>query len=206
MKYLYLDTSTSYLYAGVVSDNKILGQIKDKLDNDLSTFSLYLIEKMFHSIDITPKDIDKIIVVNGPGSFTGVRIGITIAKTWAWGLNIPIATISSLLAMAISCNVDTYKVPIIDARRGYYYASIYDQNNKVILKDCYIKREDLLNEINKSNQRFSFVSSSNLEENSIQYDPDILRIVEFTKDFDTTNPHAVNPNYLKATEAEEKMG
>lgn len=205
MKYLYLDTSTSYLYAGVVSDNKILGQIKDKLDNDLSTFSLYLIEKMFHSIRITPKDIDKIIVVNGPGSFTGVRIGITIAKTWAWGLNIPITTISSLLAMAISFNIDTYKVPIIDARRGYYYASIYDQNNKVILKDCYIKREDLLNEINKSNQKFSFVSSSNLEENSIQYDPDILRIVEFTKDFDTTNPHAVNPNYLKATEAEEKM-
>ncbi len=205
MKYLYLDTSTSYLYAGVVSDNKLLAELKDKLDNNLSTFSLSLIEKMFEKLQITPRDIDKIIVVNGPGSFTGVRIGITIAKTWAWALHIPITTVSSLLAMSISCNSVGYKIPIIDARRGYYYASIYDKNNKIILNDCYIKRESLIHEVNKLNEKFSFIASSNLEDNTCSYDPDILRIVTFTKNLKEINPHAVNPNYLKLTEAEEKM-
>lgn len=205
MKYLYLDTSTSYLYAGVVSENELVSEIKDKLDNNLSTFSLFLIEKMFNALQITPKDIDKIIVVNGPGSFTGVRIGITIAKTWAWALNIPIITISSLLAMAISDNENKYKIPIIDARRGYYYAAIYDKDNKVFLKDCYIKREALIEEINKLKEKFSFIASSNLEEDTIQYNPDILKIVNFVKNFQITNPHAVNPNYLKLTEAEEKL-
>lgn len=205
MKCLYLDTSTSYLYVGVVSENELLGEIKDRLDNNLSTFSLYLIEKMFDKLHILPQDIDKIIVVNGPGSFTGVRIGITIAKTWAWALNIPIITISSLLAMAISCNEKKYKIPIIDARRGYYYAAIYDKDDKEVLKDCYIKREELMKEINKLKGEFCFIGSSNLEKDIIQYNPDILKIVNLVKNFQKTNPHAVNPNYLKLTEAEEKL-
>ena len=103
MKYFYIDTSSSYLYTGVVEEDKVLYEIKEKLDNNLSTFSLYLIEDMFKKIGIVPKDINKIIVVNGPGSFTGVRIGVTIAKIWAWALKIPIITVSSLKAMAISC-------------------------------------------------------------------------------------------------------
>ena len=47
-------------------------------------------------------------MVNGPGSFTGIRIGITIAKVYAWSLNIPITTISSLEAMAISSENEKY--------------------------------------------------------------------------------------------------
>ncbi len=205
MKYFYLDTSTSYLYAGVVSDNQLLYEIKDKLDNNLSTFSLYFIEKMFKELNMTPKDIDKIIVVNGPGSFTGIRIGITIAKTWAWALKIPIITISSLLAMAISCSKSDYKIPIIDARRGYYYAAIYDKDFQAILDDCYIDRESLLEKVNQLDASFTFIASSALEENCLEYNPDILRIVDVVKDFHTINPHAVNPNYLKLTEAEEKL-
>lgn len=205
MKYLYLDTSTSYLYVGVVSDNKLLYEIKDKLDNNLSTFSLYYIEKMFKELNMTPRDIDKIIVVNGPGSFTGIRIGITIAKTWAWALKIPITTISSLLAMAISCNYGVYKIPIIDARREHYYAAIYDKDYQSILDDCYISRETLLEKVHHLDASFSFIASSFLEENCEEYTPDILRIVDVVKDFHTINPHAVNPNYLKLTEAEEKL-
>ena len=205
MRCLYLDTSTNHLYAGIVSENKLIGEIKDKLDNNLSTFSLSLIEKMFDQLQITPQDIDKIIVVNGPGSFTGVRIGVTIAKTWAWSLNIPIITISSLLAMAISYDTREYKIPIIDARRDYYYAAIYDQNNNEILKESYIKRENLLKEVDKLNGDFSFIASLELEKSTVLYDPDILHIVLAVENFESINPHAVNPNYLKLTEAEEKI-
>lgn len=202
---LYLDTSTSYLYAGVVSDNKLLYEIKDKLDNNLSTYSLAKIEKMLNTLQLSPKDINTIIVVNGPGSFTGVRIGITIAKTWAWALNIPIIPISSLFAMAISCPVHALKVPIIDARRDYYYASIYDENNQIILDPRYIKREDLFKKIDSLSKEFVLIGNTGLEKNVYAYDPNILQIVEEALKFPSVNPHAVNPSYLKLTEAEEKL-
>ncbi len=205
MKCFYLDTSTSYLYAGIVSNNELLYEIKDKLDNNLSTFSLSLIEKMFDELNLSPNDIDTIVVVNGPGSFTGVRIGITIAKTWAWALNIPIIPVSSLYAMAVSCDKNIFKVPIIDARRNYYYAAIYDKNNNAVLSDCYIQRDKLFNYLEQLNQDYQIISSVFLENAAMQYNPDILKIVEYTKNWNTINPHAVNPNYLKLTEAEEKF-
>ena len=204
MKYLYLDTSTSYLYAGVVSDDKLIFEIKDKLENNLSTISLALIEKKFKEYSIDIKEINKIIVVNGPGSFTGVRIGVTIAKTWAWAMKIDITEISSLLAMAISCNKDCYKIPIIDARRDCYYAGIYDPSNKIIMGDSYITKDDLMKKL-KSLDSYVFVGKEGLEENIEEYDPDILKIVNFTKNFESINPHAVNPNYLKLTQAEENL-
>ena len=131
MRYLYLDTSSSFLYAGIVKDNDLVAEIMEEMGGDLSKISLLKISEMFNSVSLKPNDIDKIIVVNGPGSFTGIRVGITIAKTYAWGLKKDITTISSLEAMAISSDFDGYKVPMIDARRGYVYASIYD-------KDCNI--------------------------------------------------------------------
>jgi len=80
---------------------------------------------MFDKNDIAKDEITKIIVVNGPGSFTGIRIGVTIAKVYAWTLKIDITTITSLEAMALSSKSNTtYKVPMIDARRGYVFAGI----------------------------------------------------------------------------------
>ena len=205
MKYFYIDTSSSYLYTGVVEEDKVLYEIKEKLDNNLSTFSLYLIDDMFKKIGIVPKDINKIIVVNGPGSFTGVRIGVTIAKTWAWALKIPITTVSSLKAMAISCEEKGIKVPIIDARRENYYAGIYDEENKNIMEDCHISSENLLSKLKEISGKYYFIGSANLEENILTYSPNILKIVSTVKNEQAINPHAVNPNYLKLTEAEEKL-
>ena len=101
MRSLYIDTSSSFLYAGITSDDKVLAECKKRLDHDLSKETLPEIIRLFEIAKLKPEQIDKIIVVNGPGSFTGIRIGITVAKVYAWSLNIPITTITSLEAMAI---------------------------------------------------------------------------------------------------------
>ena len=205
MRYLYIDTSSSFLYSGIVSEGKLIASITEQMDNDLSRITLKRISEMFDEANLKPNDIDKIIVVNGPGSFTGIRVGITIAKTYAWGLNKDITTISSLEAMATSVDNDKVKIPLIDARRNYVYSAIYD-NDDVILKDCHIKLDDLLEKISKISKEVCIITNDEIDIpfEKEEYKPNILKIVEKYKDREKINPHVVNPDYLKLTEAEEK--
>lgn len=204
MKYLYIDTSSSYLNTALVEDNNVLASINEEFGQSLSEVVVPKIVSMFQENNIEPKDIDKIIVVNGPGSFTGIRIGITIAKVYAWSLNIPITTIDSLSAMAISSNDKKVHIPMINARRGYVYGAIYDEDNRILLKPQHIKQIDLEKEYQKYPNR-EIISNDELEINEQikSYTPDFLKIVNFYKDKENINPHAVNPEYLKLTEAEE---
>lgn len=204
---LYIDTSSNFLYTGIVDNNKLIAEIKKEFGHNLSEAALPEIVSMFEENKISPKDIDKIIVVNGPGSFTGIRIGITIAKVYAWSLNVPITTITSLEAMAISKEEDIPKVPIIDARHGYCYAAIFNSDNKEILKPSYLTYEELQKELDKIE---NYIVITNDEEklkvthqNTTTYTPNILEVVNCFKTKKEINPHAINPEYLKLTEAEE---
>ena len=133
MKIFYLDTSSNFLYTAILEDEVVIAEDKEKLEKDLSKYTLPKIKELILKNNISFDDIEKIIVVNGPGSFTGIRIGLTIAKTLAWAKNIPIIQISSLEAMALSNNMENidYIVPIIDARRGFVFSTIYDNNKKI---------------------------------------------------------------------------
>ncbi len=205
MKILYIDTSTDYLYTGIVSDNILLAEVKQKFSHDLSKYALYEISEMLKKVNINPTEVDKIIVVNGPGSFTGIRVGMTIAKIYAYTLKKKIISISSLDAMQISISSNNLIVPVIDARRGFVYAGIY-QDNKELLKKQYIKFEDLLDKLNNYQKEYIIVSNDNLKiDNVVSYNPDILKIVNTYKDNEDINPHLVEPNYLKLTEAEENL-
>lgn len=203
MKVLYIDTSSSYLYTGIVENNQLLIEVKEDYSHELSKYALPKIVSMFEKINLKPIDIDKIIVVNGPGSFTGIRIGLTIAKVYAWTLHIPITTITSLEAMACSISSDMVKVPIIDARRNYSYVAIYD-NDEVIQRPVYISNDELVNILSKQKQ-YIFITNDDitLEGKKCSYTPDIENIVKTFVDKEEINPHFVNPDYLKLTEAEE---
>lgn len=206
MRVLYIDTSSDYLYSGIVIDDKLVSSIKKKYEKELSKEALPQVIELFNKANITPKDLDKIIVVNGPGSFTGIRIGITIAKTIAWALNINITPISGLIAMAISCNNDAYKMPLVDARRGFVYGAIYDKDNNEVIKDSHINLQELLDK--SKDLDIEAITNNDLDINikKESYDPDILKIVKHFEENDGINPHLVNPIYLKKTEAEEKAG
>lgn len=204
MRILYIDTSSSYLYAGIVSSRKLLCEVKKEFGHSLSEEALPSIVELFNEQNLKATDIDKIIVVNGPGSFTGIRIGITIAKVFAWSLNIPITTISALEAMALSSKTNMIHVPILDARRGYVFGAIYDQDNNSIFSPKHIKLEELLQEL-QDKENYIFITNDEFEniENKESYDPDIEKIVNTFESKEPMNPHAVNPEYLKLTEAEE---
>ena len=202
MRVLYIDTSTSYLYAGIVNNDHIDSEIKEELGCNLSRDALPLIAEMFDKCHMNPRDIDKIIVVNGPGSFTGIRVGLTIAKVYAWTLNIPITSILSLEAMAC-INDKTVKVPIVDALKGNVYAAIYN-GDKEILKPCHISI-DKLKERLKEIENYTVISKNKYDigGNLCEYDPDILSIVKKYVEKSNISSHLVNPEYLKLSSAEE---
>ena len=206
MRVLYIDTSSSYLYSAIVEDEKLIASVSEDYGQSLSEIALPKIVEMFNENKLSPKDVDKIIVVDGPGSFTGIRIGITIAKVYAWSLNIPITTITSLEAMSISSKEKKIHVPMINARRGYVYAAIYDENQKVIHKPEHMKWDDVEKEIHNLNS-VEIISNDEYDWDveTVPYQPDFVKIVETFKEKEPMNPHAVNPEYLKLTEAEEKL-
>lgn len=201
MRILYIDTSSSYLYTAIVENDTAIAEIKEDLGQELSEKALPKIVGMFTDNDISQNSIDKIIVVDGPGSFTGIRVGITIAKVYAWALNIPISTTTSLESMAISNDSDLLKVPMIDARRKYVYAAIY-KDDEAILKPKYIKLDELKEMINED---FIVITNDDIDfgDNKVDYSPNFIEIIKRNKDNENINPHMVNPNYLKLTEAEE---
>lgn len=199
---LYIDTTLNYLYLALVKDNKLLNYVSAISSGDLSLFTVSELERILNEENLKVKDINKVIVVNGPGSFTGIRIGVTIAKTLAWSLNIDITTISSLEAMAISTSTNKYKVPMIDARRDHSYAGIYDNNNQVIMENQYISHLDLKNKLEDLNQEYVYISNT---DDLNTYEPDFLKIVNYAETKQSINPHLVVPNYLKKTQAEEEL-
>ena len=202
MRILYIDTSSSYLYSAIVEDDHLLAEVKEEYGQSLSEVTLPRIAELFEKTKLNPKDIDKIIVVNGPGSFTGIRIGLTIAKVYAWTLKLPITTIYSLEAMALSSKTNKVHVPMINARRGYVFAAAYDNQN-IIVKPQHMKLEDLLKELENVGE-YELISNDEFEGLEVSpYIPDMEKIVNTFKDKESINPHAVNPEYLKLTEAEE---
>ena len=201
---LFLDTTTSRLIVGIYKDKLELYYDNSEAHNDLSSRVLPKIKEALDSVSLTVNDIDNIYVVNGPGSFTGIRVGVTIAKTLAWSINKPIYTVSELAVLA-SGSTSKYTIPLIDARRGYVYAGIYNKNLKSQIDDQYILLEDLKKLVKKEYKKedISFVSYDKLEgvEKPII---DIEKLLSKVK-VEEVNPHLVNPNYLKKTEAEEKL-
>ena len=202
MTVFYIDTTSSYLYTGIVKDNILLAKRCENLGKELSVYAVSIVNDMFGEANIKPSDIDKIMVVNGPGSFTGIRIGVTLAKIFAWTKKVPITTITSLEAMSKSIKTDKLIVPIINARRGACYGAIYD-GDKEILEGQYMTIEKLKMFLSGLNREYVFVSNDNFDFEVVGYNPDILNIVNTYSNSENINPHMVNPVYLKLTEAEE---
>ena len=201
---LFLDTSSSNLNVGVLKDKKLLKEKYIHFEKDLSKYALNEIKELLDSLSLKPNDIDNIYCVNGPGSFTGLRIGVTIAKTFAWGLNKDLYKVSSLFAMATS-NTNSCVIPLIDARRNCVFAAIYDKNYNVIMEEKYISKDKLLNEVNKLNGTITYVATTNIDGFDVKiYEPDLNNLFKYLKD-DKVNIHTFVPNYLKQTEAEENL-
>ena len=200
MKFLFIDTSTLYLNVAIIDNNTIVFNHKEKVEKDMSSKIIPIIDEGFKNCSFSIKDINKIFIVNGPGSFTGIRIGVTVAKTIAWTLKIDLIPLSSLEFIASTASNKKYLVPMIDARRGNVFAGIYDQELNNILPDELISYEQLSKKINENYEQISYHL-----ENNIKPDGDILKVINKHLFDKSVNPHTLKPNYLKLTEAEERL-
>ena len=199
MKILFLDTSSFFVTVSIVEDSEILFNYQEEIRTDMSSKIMPKIREGFDSVPFKIEDIDKIMIVNGPGSFTGVRIGVTIAKVLAWSLKKDIITVSSLELMASSSFDTKYIIPMIDARRGYVYAGVYDHDLNNIRVDSYISITDLSTYFDDS-----ILVSYDVLDNTVRPNVDIIKVINKHINDKSLNPHQVNPNYLKKVEAEEK--
>lgn len=202
---LFLDTSSSYLSSAIYKDGKLLTSVFEYLEKDMSKYALLRVKEMMDSLLLKPNDIDNIVVVNGPGSYTGLRVGVTIAKTYAWGLNKKLFSVSSLQTLATMMKDKDYIVPIIDARRDFFFAGVYDKNYNCIMEDTYISRKDLEDFLSKLEGTYAFVSTTDIKDlETIKYIPDYENLFRNLK-LNEEQPHLLVPNYLKKTEAEESL-
>ena len=193
MKYLFIDSATTNLVVAIINDGKIAYMYDNNDGHDTSSKMMPVLAEAFDSAGLKPQDIDEIFVVNGPGSFTGIRVGLTVAKTMAYTLNIPIVSVSSLEVMA-SGKAGT---ALINARRGYVFAGSYDENLGVIYPDSYVLMSDELNK--------PYISYDSFDFDTLKPNIDVLKVIRKHENDDPINPHVINPNYLKMTEAEENL-
>lgn len=129
---LAIDTSTTSMTTAIIQGDKLIAESKAIAERNHSIYLVPSIIELLATASLEMKDIQGIGVGQGPGSYTGVRIGVSVAKTIAWTLNVPLIGVSSLEAMAMGA-ADTVKssgarwvVPMMDARRGQVYTGLYE--------------------------------------------------------------------------------
>lgn len=198
---LFLDTASAYMSIGIYRDCKELYLVSEASDNHLSERLLPAIRRAFDTVKLSISEIDRVYIVNGPGSFTGVRIGVTVAKTICWGFQKEIIPISELELFASTDTAEPNKLALIDARRGYVYAGIYDEDLNVIMSDVYISLNDLFE---KADNSIAMIGVDSFSFETMLPKINVSKIIQKHQNDTPLNPHQLIPNYLKKTEAEEK--
>ncbi len=187
MNTLYIDTHSNSIIIALFKNDKIISLKEEKEHHDHSTVCMPTIVKLLEENALKIENIDDIVVVIGPGSFTGVRIGVTIAKTLAYTLNIPIRTLTSL---EIYLPVEEAKGYLFMPEKNGFYIAELEENKKEISKYEYITKEEFLKLKNENKI---------IEKTSIDYE----KIIEYVHKKKTQNPHQVNPFYVKKIEVEK---
>lgn len=192
-KQLILDTSAKYLVVALAENEKIIDKIQYIAWQRQSEFTALEIQNILKRNHTTMREIKRIIVSNGPGSYTGVRIALTLAKVFAISLNIPLCVLSSLQAM---CGVKTKQIALLDARSKRAYVGLYDKGIK--LRDDFVCGLDELESLLKKHPDFEVVGDRflvGLPEQEIAFPEQMLALSKLVEDHPDVD--ALVPVYLK---------
>lgn len=164
MSILAIDTSNYTLGVALLDEDKVIGEYITNVKVNHSVRAMPAIQSLMKDCGVLPNQLTKIVVAKGPGSYTGVRIGVTIAKTLAWSLNIPIVGVSSLEILAASTGryFAGFIAPLFDARRGQIYTGLYQYQNEIletIVQDLNILTVDWVEKLKSQNQPVLFVGN-----------------------------------------------
>ncbi len=127
MKTLAVDTSTMMATCALLDEDRLLGEFSLNQDMTHSENLVPMIKEMLDNLNLKVKDIDLFGVAIGPGSFTGLRIGIATIKSFAHVFDKPVIGVSTLEGLAFNLPYNGYIVPMIDARRNRIYTGIYNR-------------------------------------------------------------------------------
>ena len=203
---LLLDTSNQALSVAVNRDGKMIAEINTNYKKTHSETLVDNIQKVLSIADIKKNHIDRIIVAKGPGSYTGVRIGITVAKMLAKQLNIPIYSVSSLFVLAVSNHITGNAVPLIDARRGHVYGAVYniqEDDYTEVIAPAYIEFSTLAADIDEG--VFLLNSQERITIDIDEYThvtPRISEAERYKKALKLEDADQLVPDYLRISEAE----
>ena len=126
MLILAFETSAKAASVALMREGSLLAESYQNTGLTHSQTLLSMAEKLIAHCGITPRQIEAVAAAAGPGSFTGVRIGVAAAKGFAWGRQLPCYGVSTLEAMALSLGVyEGYVCPVMDARRAQVYNALY---------------------------------------------------------------------------------
>ena len=187
-----LDSSNTNLSVGVAKDNLLLECISYEAWQRQSEYMILELNKLFTKYGISKDDISDVIVAKGPGSYTGVRIAITIAKTIATALDAKLYAVSSLRVLK---NNTKPSICLINARSGRSYIGVYE-DSKTILEDQIMKNEDVLKYIEEHPEysvcgETKYLGIEGYISNNIE---EMLSLKEY---LDSLNPLSLKPVYMK---------
>ena len=210
MKVLAFDTSSKALSLAILEDKQVLAETTINIKKNHSITLMPAIDFLMASLDWTPKDLDRIVVAEGPGSYTGLRIAVATAKTLAHTLNIELVGMSSLLAL-VPYQQEGLFVPLMDARRNNVYAGFYE-NAKPVMPEAHLPFERVIELIEGASQ-VTFVGEVGPFVEQIQEHlprtnfketlPNAANLALWAWDKEADSLHDFVPNYLKRVEAEE---
>ena len=228
MKILAVDTTATCASVAVCENNTILASYTQKNGLTHSETLLPMIEAMLKNLKLTPDDIDLFAVSEGPGSFTGVRIGVAAVKGLTFGKNkicVGTSTLDALARNATGLPGSFLAVPVMDARRSQLYNAIFEYNDGVITRLCedrLISSAELQKELENCDKPVYFFGdgyaiASKLDiptkvttptiliyQNGASVAFSALAKYEATEDKTVFTDLALSPKYLRASQAERE--
>ncbi len=138
---LSIHTATETAIVSLLSDEKILGTLTNHEPREHAAFLHIAIKELLDRHNVNAKDLNAIGVTSGPGSYTGIRVGLASAKGLSFALKIPLVMFTSLEAMAVSAieivsDTKAYYCPMIDARRMEVFTAVYNYDLEEIISPC----------------------------------------------------------------------
>ena len=210
MKIAAFDTSSKALSLAILEDKTLLAQMTLNIKKNHSISLMPALDFLMSSLDLEPADLERIVVAQGPGSYTGLRIAVATAKTLAQTLKIDLVGVSSLFALLPEQDRGVF-IPLIDARRNNVYAGFYE-NGRVLKPEAHLPFDQVLDFAVNFEQvtfvgeveAFSEQIGESLPQARVEPSlPNAYRIGKVGLNLPAQSIHDFVPNYLKRVEAEE---
>ena len=203
MKYLAFDTSGTYLTTIAGGEKKSFNYIKE-CTRSHSVILMEEIENRLKESEMQLSDVDVFACSVGPGSFTGIRIGVATAKAFAYALSKKVLPVTSFLSLAYNVSEQVNKLTIVDARHDNYYVCGFNGNNEIILPPCFLTKEQVI----EKSDGFVLISDTAVEGvNTVIGDiANGFRLaVEDNLDKADFDEERLIPLYVKKSQAEEEL-